>query len=83
MDNPLTIYELMQQRGLAIHQLADLARLDKRVVEAMAKGQYTSSPQQRERLASALGVSTEEILWGSSVEVDHMYGHGPQFGRSP
>jgi hypothetical protein len=38
---------------------------------------------QRQRIAAALGVSVDQIQWGRTVQVDHMYGHGPQFGRSP
>ena len=34
------------------------------------------------QIAAALGVDAGQISWGH-VQVDHMYGHGPQFGRSP
>lgn len=73
----------MQTRGVQVDKLAETLALDKRIVEAIVEERYTTSPQQRQRLADALGVSVEDIAWGHAIEVDHMYGHGPQFGRSP
>ena len=75
--------EWMAERGLTLAQLIDVTALDKRVVEAIAHGRYTPSPEQRRRLATALGVEPEQIAWGHVNEVSHVYGHGPQFGRSP
>ena len=51
--------------------------------EAIVHGRYTPSPDQRARLAAALGVSPDQIAWGHVAQVEHVYGHGPQFGRSP
>ena len=73
----------MEERRLDLPHLEAAAGLERRVVEAIVQGRYTPSPQQRERLAAALGVSDEEIAWGHVNPVEHMYGHGPQFGRSP
>jgi hypothetical protein len=28
-------------------------------------------------------VEVAEIAWGHAVPVDHLWGHGPQFGRTP
>ena len=78
-----SIAEWLKQRELSIEELVEHSGLDKKVVLAMVEGRYTSSPKQRERLAAALDTSTDQISWNYSIEVDHMYGHGPQFGRSP
>jgi ribosome-binding protein aMBF1 (putative translation factor) len=78
-----TVKEWIDERGLTAQQLAEQARVDESVVRHLIAGQWTPSPQQRERLAKALGITTDEIRWGHSNPVDHMYGHGPQFGRSP
>jgi hypothetical protein len=53
------------------------------VVEAIAAGRYTPSPEQRRALAAGLGVGPDEIAWGHRATVEHIHGHGPQFGRSP
>jgi transcriptional regulator with XRE-family HTH domain len=73
---------------LAAHNrsLADLVAatgLDRRVVEAIAAGRYTPSPEQRRALAVALGIEPDQVAWGHQATVEHIHGHGPQFGRSP
>jgi hypothetical protein len=83
MDRLQTVRELMVERGVDIAQVAERSGLDPRVVTAIVEGRYTTAPRQRLRLAQALAAAPEEIQWGSAVSVDHMYGHGPQFGRSP
>ena len=75
--------EWMTERSVAVAALIEQSGLDQRVVEAIIAGRYTTSPQQRQRLAQVLGLSPDEIAWSRSVPVDHLYGHGPQFGRSP
>ena len=78
-----SVADWMAERGISLAVLVDASGLDKRVVEAIAHGRYTPSPQQRQRLAAALGVDPEQIAWGHVTQVTHVYGHGPQFGRSP
>jgi hypothetical protein len=57
--------------------------LDKKVLQAIVEGRYTPSPLQRQRVAAALGVEPADIAWGHVNPIAHVYGHGPQFGRSP
>ena len=78
-----TVSEWMTERGMSMADLAESSGLDRKTVEAIVAGRYTTGPKHRQRLASVLGTSSDEIQWGQPVEVDHMYGHGPQFGRSP
>jgi hypothetical protein len=78
-----TLAEWMTEQGLSVPQLVEASALDKRVVEAIAQHRYTPSPEQRRRIAAALGIAPEQIQWGHSAQVEHVYGHGPQFGRSP
>lgn len=73
----------MAEKGVGIQQLLEATGLDRKVVQAIVQGRYTPSPQQRQRLAAALGVAPEEVAWGHVTPVEHVYGHGPQFGRSP
>ena len=54
-----------------------------KILDAILQGRYTPSPQQRRRVAAALGLTPEQIAWGHTTEVQHLYGHGPQFGRTP
>ncbi len=78
-----TITDWMAERGISLAEMIERSALDRRVVEAITQGRYTPSPDQRMRLAAVLGVSRDEVAWGNQVPVVHVYGHGPQFGRSP
>ncbi len=83
METRRTLAQWLNERGMDVAKLVESSGLDQRVVESIVAGRYTTSPKQRERIAVALGVSVDHIQWGQAVEVHHMYGHGPQFGRSP
>lgn len=73
----------LDQKEMSLPELIEASGLDRKLVAAIASGNYTPSPAQRQRLATALDLSVEDISWGHAVPVEHMYGHGPQFGRSP
>jgi cyanate lyase len=77
------IAEWLADRGLSVEKLIEATSLEPKIVKAIVNGQYTASPQQRRSLAAVLGLDPEQIAWGHTTQVDHMYGHGPQFGRSP
>jgi transcriptional regulator with XRE-family HTH domain len=83
MAHVKTVADWMTERGLDLAQLVEASALDRRVVDAIVHGRYTPSPEQRRRLAAVLGVEPDQVAWGHQVEVAHVYGHGPQFGRSP
>jgi hypothetical protein len=78
-----TLAEWMIERGMGVDELLTATELDERVVTAVLQARYTPSPDQRRCLAAALGVEPTQIHWGHKAQVDPMYGHGPQFGRSP
>jgi transcriptional regulator with XRE-family HTH domain len=83
MDKIQSLGEWMAGRGLGMEQILEAAGLDRKVLAAIINGRYTPSPQQRQRLATALGIQPEQVSWGHTATVEHIYGHGPQFGRSP
>ncbi len=73
----------MMERNWSVNEVVAASQLPAHVVEAILQSRYTPSPQQRESIAKALGVAVEQIAWGHVAPVEAMYGHGPQFGRSP
>jgi len=73
----------MEETGTSLEQLVEASGLEGKLVKAIATGNYTPSPTERQRLAAALGVTIDDIAWGHTVPVDHLWGHGPQFGRTP
>ena len=76
------IARYLEEAGIGVGQLAAAAGLDAKQVKAIVSGNYNPGPSQRQRLAAALGVSTDDISWGHAVPVEHMRGNGPQCGRS-
>jgi hypothetical protein len=83
MDLVKSVSEWMTERGVDAGLLVRTSGLDRKVLEAIIQGRYTPSPQQRQRVAAALGVASEEVAWGHVNPVESLYGHGPQFGRTP
>lgn len=83
MSSLKTVDELCKEQGLEIAQLAASAGLDERRMQAIVAGRWTPSPAERDRVAAVFGVTRDQVAWGHRTAVDHMYGHGPQFGRSP
>jgi ribosome-binding protein aMBF1 (putative translation factor) len=77
-----SIGRYIEETGIGVGQLVTATGLDAKAVKAIVSGNYTPSPSQRQRLAEALGVSTDDISWGHAVPVQHMRGNGPQCGRS-
>ena len=75
------IAHYMEQAGVSVAQHVKATGLERDAVQAIVTGNYTPSPVQRQRLASALGVSNEDIAWGHAVPVQHLRGNGPQTGR--
>jgi hypothetical protein len=62
-----TIGVLIEERDLAVDELAAAAGLDFDRVAAIADGRWTPSPTEREKLAAALRVPIEEISWGHTM----------------
>ena len=77
-----TVSAWLQETGVTVDQLIAASKLDSKRVRAIVSGNYTASPSDRQRLASALGVSIDEISWDHSIGVQHLRGNGPQSGRS-
>jgi hypothetical protein len=83
MDKIKSLAEWMTDRHIGMEELLTAAGLDRKVLAAIINGRYTPSPQQRQRVAAALGIEPQQVSWGHTAPVEHIYGHGPQFGRSP
>ena len=71
----------VEERGILADQLASKAGLDRKLVKAILSGNFTPSPMHRQRLATAPGVSSEDVSWEHAVPVEHLRGNGPQCGR--
>ena len=83
MESLRSVNELCAEHQLDVKQLAGRAGLDESRVLAIVLGRWTPSPAERDKVAAVFGLTRDQIAWGHKTAVDHMYGHGPQFGRSP
>jgi hypothetical protein len=83
MEHRKCVAELCAAHDLDVADLAARASLDLHRAQAIVSGRWTPSPTERDRIAAVFGLSRDQIAWGHKTSVDHMYGHGPQFGRSP
>jgi hypothetical protein len=83
MEPLKSVAELCVEHHFDARQLAAKAGLDERRVRAIVAGHWTPSPQERDKVAAVFGLTREQIAWGHQTPVAHLYGHGPQFGRSP
>jgi transcriptional regulator with XRE-family HTH domain len=75
--------DLCHEQGLTTAALAERTGLDERRVTAILEGRWTPSPGERDKIAAVFGLTRDEIAWGHKTSVQHLYGHGPQFGRTP
>jgi hypothetical protein len=78
-----SVADLCAAHGIDSKQLAAKAGLEQRRVQAIADGRWTPSPAERDRIAAVFGLTRDQIAWGHKNPIAHVYGHGPQFGRSP
>ncbi len=72
-----SVQDTCKQKGLSLLELADRSGLDLPKVRAIFLGRWTPSPQERERIATALEVQLDDIAWGHNTPIQHIYGHGP------
>lgn len=64
---PHTVDVLLDRHGLQLAQVAALARMDVERMDAIINGRWTPSPDERARIAAAIGVAVEEISWGHTI----------------
>jgi transcriptional regulator with XRE-family HTH domain len=77
MDAMKTVAQLCAEQGIDARQLAERARVDEQRVTAIILGRWTPSPEERDRIAAALGATRDQIAWGHKTPVQHLYGQGP------
>jgi hypothetical protein len=77
MEPTKTVSDLCQEQGIDAKQLAERAGLDEQRVVAIVLGRWTPSPLERDKVATAFGLTREQIVWGHKTPIQHIYGHGP------
>jgi transcriptional regulator with XRE-family HTH domain len=76
-DTIRTVAQLCTEHGIDARQLAERARVDEQRVVAIVLGRWTPSPEERDRIAAAFGLTRDQVVWGHTTPVQHLYGQGP------
>ena len=82
-----TVEHLLGELDIDLEDLARRAGLMLDRTQAIADGRWTPSPQEREKLARALGVAVSDISWGHTMNPRNVrYGRvglKEDFGQGP
>ncbi len=77
MEPLKSVAELCVQQGIDHHELARRANLDEGRALAIVLGRWTPTPEERNRVAAVFGLTRQQITWGHTTPIQHIYGHGP------
>jgi transcriptional regulator with XRE-family HTH domain len=72
-----TVADLCRDQAITVAELAGRSGLDEPRVTAIALGRWTPSPTERQKIADVFGVAIDQISWGHTTPIQHLYGHGP------
>jgi len=72
-----TVADLCREQSIDMAELARRTGLDVSRATAIALGRWTPSPAERQKIAVVFGVTPDQITWGHSTPIQHLYGHGP------
>lgn len=75
---PHTVDVVIEQRGVSLAQLTSITGLSAERIDAIVNGRWTPSPDERAKIADALGVAVDEISWGHTMNPRNVRYH--QFG---
>ena len=60
--------QLLDDRNLTVEDLAEQSKLPFERVVAILEGRWTPSPRERTHITTALELSTNEIIWGHTMD---------------
>ena len=72
-----SVFDLCKQQRISLLELTDKTGLEFDRVHAIYLGRWTPSPNERERIAEVFGKKLEDIAWGHTTPIQHIYGSGP------
>ncbi len=72
----ISVQKLCEQEGVSLLSLAERSGLDIKRLQAIYRGQWTPSPNEREKIAQALATASDDIAWEHSTPIEHFYGPG-------
>ena len=76
-DELKTVADLCRGHGLDAKSLAAQSGVEEGVVAAIILGRWTPSPEQRDAIAGAFGLTRDRVMWGHKTPIQHIDGQGP------
>jgi len=70
-----TLDRILEDLGVTVGEVANRTGLTAKRVESIMVGRWTPSPTDRERIATALGVKVEDVIWGHTMPPRNMRYH--------
>ncbi len=70
------LQDICKAKGVSLLELAQQTGLDVTRVQSIFLGRWTPSPTERAKIAAALDTPAEEIAFGHTTPIQHIYGHG-------
>ncbi len=77
METAKSVNDLCTEHRLDPKQLAAKAGLDEQRSLAIVMGRWTPSPAERDQIAAVFGLTRDQIVWGHTTPIQHIYGSGP------
>ena len=72
-----TVAELCVARGINAEQMAERCDLETTRATAIIMGRWTPKPDERQKIANLFEVAIDDVRWGHSTPIQHLWGHGP------
>ena len=77
MESAKTVAILCEEHKIDARQLAEKSGLDESRVLAIIMGRWLPSPAERDAVAAVFKLPREQIVWGHTTPIQHIYGSGP------
>ncbi len=77
METTKSVQQLCEEKGIDYKELAERSGLDEQRVLAIILGRWTPSPTERDQVAAVFGITRDQITWGHTTPIQHIYGSGP------
>jgi len=62
-----TLDRIFEDLGVSVGEIANRTGLTAKRVESIMVGRWTPSPSDRERIATALGLKIDDVIWGHTM----------------
>lgn len=62
-----TIDAIVEEAGISADELAAAANVERSRLVAIVEGRWLPSPQERGRIAQALGIEVDQVSWGHTM----------------